>query len=194
MAEAGHVSSVARGGVFGKEEQGWFARGTAPAVVALGSNLGDSRRLLELAVREMRLSGLQIERASRLYWSRPWGVLDQPPFLNAAVTVRGRWRPLQLLDLLQSVEARFWRRRERRWGPRTLDLDLLLCGSVHVTMQRLTLPHPWIGRRDFVLAPLIDLDVAPDPAVAPMGWRALLAAIPAQERTIYQSEPWKVMR
>ncbi|OPZ07986.1 MAG: Bifunctional folate synthesis protein [candidate division BRC1 bacterium ADurb.BinA292] len=161
-----------------------------PIVLGLGSNIGPGRETFRLACRYLDRLGVRIQRRSRLYWTRPWGVGGQPPFQNAAVAVRWRGTPERLLDLCLTVERELGRRRRERWGPRRLDLDLLLFGSVRRDAPGLTLPHPWIARRDFVLAPLIDLQVPPLPAIAPAGWGALLAALPAGERAILRAERW----
>ncbi|MBU6247050.1 MAG: 2-amino-4-hydroxy-6-hydroxymethyldihydropteridine diphosphokinase [Xanthomonadaceae bacterium] len=129
------------------------------AYVALGSNLGDSRATLEAAVSaldalpECRLAGV-----SRTYRTPPWGRLDQPDFLNAVVRLRTTLRPLALLDALMAIERRFGRTRNgERWGPRTLDLDLLHMDGEVLADARLTLPHPRVAERAFVLCPLADL-------------------------------------
>lgn len=161
-----------------------------PIIIALGSNLGDRRGTLEQACALMARRGIQVTGRSRLYWTRPWGVLDQPAFLNAAVAVRTRLLPGELLDRLLAIEQELGRRRTVRWGARRLDLDLLLYGWVRCQTPKLTLPHPQIARRDFVLAPLIDLDVPPPLALAPQGWRCLLEQLPQSERTLIASAPW----
>lgn len=159
-------------------------------MIALGANLGAPRAALERACALLERGGVRVARRSRLYWTRPWGVTDQPAFLNAAVAVRTGLRPLELLRRCQQAEATLGRRRLRHWGPRVIDLDLLIYGGVTLAHPDLTLPHPLIARRDFVLAPLIDLGVPPVAAVAPRGWRALLRDLSPKERTIIHSEPW----
>lgn len=161
-----------------------------PIVLALGGNLGPPRETLERACTLLARAGIRICRRSRLYWTRPWGVTDQPPFLNAAVSVQTALRPLELLARCQGVENELGRRRERHWGPRRIDLDLLLYGSLSLRHPSLTLPHPQIARRDFVLAPLADLGVPPVAAVDPRSWSGLLADLPADQRTIIRSAPW----
>ncbi|MCL5269428.1 MAG: 2-amino-4-hydroxy-6-hydroxymethyldihydropteridine diphosphokinase [bacterium] len=164
-----------------------------PIVIALGSNMGDRRAMLERACERMEVLAILVRRRSRLYETRPWGITDQPGFLNAAVLVKTSHPPESLLDALLKIESELGRRRLARWGPRPIDLDLLLYGGLCLDTPRLTLPHPGIAQRDFVLAPLLDLEVAPHPAVAPGGWRALLDAIPDAERTILRNEPWPIV-
>ncbi|MCE8045020.1 2-amino-4-hydroxy-6-hydroxymethyldihydropteridine diphosphokinase [Halomonas daqingensis] len=126
--------------------------------VGLGSNLEDPvaqvRRALEA------LGGLPLtERvaASRLYTSRPVGPQDQPDFINAVAHLRTRLSPLAMLDQLQALEQRHGRVRRRHWGPRTLDLDLLLYGDERLELPRLRVPHPEMTARSFVLLPLAEL-------------------------------------
>jgi 2-amino-4-hydroxy-6-hydroxymethyldihydropteridine diphosphokinase len=163
------------------------------AVAGIGCNLGDRRATMDMALRRMETSGLRVLARSRLYWTRPWGGLAQPDYLNAAMLIRTRRRPLALLALLQGIERDLGRRRRReaRWGARRIDLDLLLCGGARLDLPTLTLPHPRLAERDFALAPLIDLRVPPDPRLAPRGWRALLAGLRPNQRNIICSETWK---
>lgn len=129
------------------------------AYVALGSNLGDSRRYLGEAIEAMaRLPSTRVTARSRLYRTPPWGMLEQPPFLNAAVRLDTGLAAGELLDALLAIERAAGRTREgERWGPRTLDLDLLHMEGVRMADARLTLPHPRIAERAFVLLPLADL-------------------------------------
>ncbi len=131
------------------------------AWVGLGSNLADPRSQLVRALEELdRLPLTRLCIASRLYSSRPLGPSDQPDFINAVAELETRLSPLALLDQLQALEQRHRRVRDRHWGPRTLDLDLLLFDQQCLSMPRLTLPHPEMAQRAFVLVPLAE--VAPD--------------------------------
>jgi 2-amino-4-hydroxy-6-hydroxymethyldihydropteridine diphosphokinase len=129
------------------------------AYVALGSNLGDSRRYLSEAIEAMaRLPGTTVTARSRLYRTPPWGMLEQPEFINAAVQLDTGLSADELLDALLAIERAAGRTREgERWGPRTLDLDLLHMDGVRSAGERLILPHPRIAERAFVLLPLADL-------------------------------------
>lgn len=132
------------------------------AYVALGSNLGDSRQHLLDAIEALAmLPHTQVIARSRIYRTPPWGKLDQPDFLNAVVALETALEPHDLLDALLAIERDAGRERNgERWGPRTLDLDLLHVAGKHVNSERLTLPHPHIADRAFVLLPLHD--VAPE--------------------------------
>lgn len=124
--------------------------------IGLGSNLGDSKQILREAVEQLR--GLGEVSVSKLYQSPPMGPQDQPHYHNAAVQLITHLAPLALLDELQRIENESGRIRLRRWGERTLDLDLLLYAEKNIINERLTVPHVGILERDFVVIPLLDLD------------------------------------
>jgi len=124
--------------------------------IGLGSNLGDSRQILTEAVQNLATLG-QV-KISKLYESPPMGPQDQPNYLNAVVRLETDLQPLALLDELQRFENESGRVRLRRWGERTLDLDLLIYGQESIQNERLTVPHIGILERDFVVIPLLDLD------------------------------------
>jgi 2-amino-4-hydroxy-6-hydroxymethyldihydropteridine diphosphokinase len=132
------------------------------AYVALGSNLGDSNQHLLDAIEALAvLPRTALVARSRIYRTPPWGKLDQPDFLNAVVMLETALEPHDLLDALLNIERAAGRERNgERWGPRTLDLDLLHVAGKTVNSERLTLPHPHIADRAFVLLPLHD--VAPE--------------------------------
>lgn len=132
------------------------------AFIALGSNLGDARaQVLHGFDALAGLPGTQLLSRSPLYLTPPWGVLDQPPFVNAVARVDTTLTPHALLDALLGIERAAGRVRDgERWGPRTLDLDVLHMGAMVLSDERLSLPHPRIHERAFVLLPLHDL--APD--------------------------------
>jgi 2-amino-4-hydroxy-6-hydroxymethyldihydropteridine diphosphokinase len=123
------------------------------AYVGLGSNLGDSERLIREAA---ELIGAL--RLSSIIETEPWGYLDQPNFLNAVAEVETALTPRRLLDHLLDVERRLGRERVgHRWGPRTIDLDLLLYGEEVIDEPGLIVPHPRLLERDFALRPLAEL-------------------------------------
>ncbi|RZG81277.1 2-amino-4-hydroxy-6-hydroxymethyldihydropteridine diphosphokinase [Acinetobacter sp. WCHAc060033] len=124
--------------------------------VGLGSNLGDSKQILREAVEQLRKLGKV--SVSKLYQSPPMGPQDQPNYHNAVVELNTHLAPLDLLDELQRIENESGRVRLRRWGERTLDLDLLLYAEKNIINERLTVPHVGILERDFVVIPLLDLD------------------------------------
>lgn len=148
------------------------------AWIGLGSNLESP--LAQLAAAISRLAGLPETRLldqSPFYRSSPLGPQDQPDFVNGVVRLETSLPPETLLDHLQAIELAQGRERGRHWGPRTLDLDLLLYGDRVIETPRLTVPHPGLKVRDFVLRPLLDLDpelVLPDGTPG----RSLIASCP----------------
>ncbi|MGQ9374395.1 2-amino-4-hydroxy-6-hydroxymethyldihydropteridine diphosphokinase [Acinetobacter tandoii] len=124
--------------------------------IGLGSNLGDSRQILTEAVQ--KLATLGAVSTSKLYQSPPMGPQDQPHYFNAVARLETDLTALALLDQLQQFEQDAGRVRLRRWGERTLDLDLLLYGDEQIQHERLTVPHVGILERDFVVIPLLDLN------------------------------------
>lgn len=130
------------------------------AWVGLGSNLGRPRRQLNRALDALdTLPGSRLLRRSRCYRTSPVGDPDQPDFVNAVAEIETALDPEALLDALQAIEHDHGRERDpaRRWGPRTLDLDLLLFGDRRIASERLTVPHPRMHQRAFVLKPLAEL-------------------------------------
>lgn len=128
------------------------------AYIGLGSNLASPLEQVRQALVELTMLPLsRLVAASSLYVSRPVGPQDQPDFINAVAALETRLSPLALLDQLQALEQQHRRQRQRHWGPRTLDLDLLLYGDSHISTPRLSVPHPQMTTRAFVLAPLAEI-------------------------------------
>lgn len=151
--------------------------------LGLGSNVGDPAAHLRAAVELLPRHGVVVEAASSTYLTEPVGeILDQPDFLNAAIRIRTELEPEPLLDACKAVEAERGRSLGApRHSPRPLDVDLLLLGDLELRAPRLTLPHPEVASRRFVLVPLLELD--PD-LTLPDGTSlaAALAALHAGER------------
>ncbi|WP_293646156.1 2-amino-4-hydroxy-6-hydroxymethyldihydropteridine diphosphokinase [Thiolapillus sp.] len=128
------------------------------AYIGLGSNLDQPVQQILQALDELDcVPESWLVRASSLYASAPMGPQDQPDYVNAVADIRTRLAPLDLLDALQEIEKRHGRIRDRRWGPRTLDLDLLLYGDQIIQDRRLTVPHPGLAQRAFVLKPFEEI-------------------------------------
>ena len=147
-----------------------------PAYVGLGSNLGDPRDALRRAIEALRsLPDTRLIKASPLYRTVPFGPVEQGAFINAVAGVVTRQSPTDLLRRLRALERQLGRAESRvRWGPREIDLDLLVHGESTITGDELTLPHPGIPERDFVLYPL--RDIAPELHIPGMGRVVDLAA------------------
>ncbi len=134
------------------------------AVLGLGGNIGDSRTLIATAIDRLAANPkIDVTAVSALYRTPPWGKTDQPAFLNAAARVDTTLSPRELLDTILDIERQLGRERGERWGPRKIDIDILLFGTVETDEPGLHLPHPRIKERAFALAPLID--VMPDAVV-----------------------------
>ena len=128
------------------------------AYVALGSNLGDREGYLESALRQLRYHPeIDVRRESRIYETVPVGYADQDHFLNMVAEISTSLTPMELLAYCNHIERNLLRRRDVRWGPRTIDLDILMMGDHRSEDPVLTLPHPRMTERGFVLMPLKDL-------------------------------------
>jgi 2-amino-4-hydroxy-6-hydroxymethyldihydropteridine diphosphokinase len=130
--------------------------------LGLGSNLGSRARNLSAARRRLRQKGARILRQSRVIETEPWGVTDQPRFLNQVLEVEWPGSPRQLLAAAKAVEREGGRKPTRPWGPRTIDIDILLFDDVSVSEPDLQIPHPRIAERSFVVAGLRELGVKPE--------------------------------
>jgi 2-amino-4-hydroxy-6-hydroxymethyldihydropteridine diphosphokinase len=129
------------------------------AYVGLGANLGEREETIRRAVELLGVAGfVDVVAVSELRETDPVGVVDQPPFLNGAVVVETTLSPRELLELLLEIERSLGRVRDGRWGPRTIDLDLLLYGDEVVDEPGLRVPHTRLHERRFALEPLADLD------------------------------------
>lgn len=137
----------------------------ATAYLGLGGNVGDPAASMSQALRMLDADPeCRVAAVSRLYRTPPWGKTDQDWFFNAAAAVETTLSPHALLDLCLDIERSMKRIRSERWGPRTLDMDILVFGDVTLSDERLTVPHPRMTDRAFVLMPLADL--APEMSVA----------------------------
>ncbi|TMJ45466.1 MAG: 2-amino-4-hydroxy-6-hydroxymethyldihydropteridine diphosphokinase [Alphaproteobacteria bacterium] len=150
----------------------------AEALVALGGNLGNVRDTIDRAV-AVFCEGQRVRLLARSsdYRTNPWGVEDQPPFVNACIAVETRLSPRALLAHAQAVERALGRERskERRWGPRQIDIDLIAYDDVALEDPDLTLPHPQLFTRAFVLVPLTE--IAPERLIAGRRVRDALAQL-----------------
>ena len=126
--------------------------------LSLGTNLGNRRQNLERAIELLTKAGIPVIRRSSVYETAPRDLLDQPSFLNMVVECETDWLPIQLMETVLGVESAMGRVRELRWGPRLIDIDVLLFGDVVMEAETLVIPHPRMLERRFVLAPLLELD------------------------------------
>lgn len=129
----------------------------ALAYIGLGANLGDREGNIRAALQAMEACGLRVAAVSPLYETEPWGVLDQPRFINAACAVETDLDPCALLDALKAIEQELGRETTVRYGPRPIDLDILLYDDLIVNTPRLTIPHSGLIGRATALVPLADI-------------------------------------
>ncbi len=134
--------------------------------LSLGSNLGEREKNLARAMDELEKRGVKILRRSSIYETEPVEIREQAWFLNCAIEVVTELQPQQLMNLLLEIELELGRRREIKYGPRTIDLDILLQGDAIVNTPQLTIPHPKMAERRFVLVPLAE--------IAPLAWHPVL--------------------
>jgi 2-amino-4-hydroxy-6-hydroxymethyldihydropteridine diphosphokinase len=150
----------------------------AEALVGLGGNIGDVRAALDRAV-EAFCDGADVRLVAQSsdYATAPWGVVDQPPFVNRCIAVETALAPRALLDRALTVERSLGRdrTREQRWGPRAIDIDLLAYDDIAMEEPGLTLPHPRLFERAFVLVPLAE--ILPDRVIAGMRVRDAVARV-----------------
>jgi 2-amino-4-hydroxy-6-hydroxymethyldihydropteridine diphosphokinase len=158
-----------------------IAEKMAEAFIALGGNVGDVRATFDRAI-AMLCDGAEVRLTARSsdYRTPPWGVTDQPPFINAAIAVTTALTPHALLQRAQDCERTLGRDRanERHWGPRPIDLDLLAYDDIALEDATLTLPHPHLFERAFVLVPLAE--IAPDRVIGGIRVRDALERIDAE--------------
>lgn len=157
--------------------------------LGIGSNLGDRLAYLKSAVAVIQAQGILLARASSVYETTPWGYTQQPNFLNCVIEVEvSEKKPIELLYTLQNIENQHNRTRYFRYNPRTLDIDILSYGEIQLFTAELTLPHPRISERTFVLKPWAE--VAPDFCLpgSSQTIQAMLGELP-EERTVIVANP-----
>jgi 2-amino-4-hydroxy-6-hydroxymethyldihydropteridine diphosphokinase len=128
--------------------------------IGIGSNLGNSQENCLRAIELLQKKGIIITKRSSLYETEPWGVKDQPLFINMAIEIETGLKPKVLLKILKDVEKEVGRGKSIKWGPRIIDLDILLFDNIVLNEDDLKIPHPLMHKRDFVLRPLCE--IAPD--------------------------------
>jgi 2-amino-4-hydroxy-6-hydroxymethyldihydropteridine diphosphokinase len=127
------------------------------AVIALGSNIGNPKENLDLAIALLR-DATEVEKVSSYYVTKPVGYEEQPDFVNAICIIESQLPAIELLHMLHGIEKAMGRERTIKWGPRTLDLDIIQYGSILSSAEELTLPHPRAFERKFVLEPWAEIE------------------------------------
>lgn len=128
------------------------------AYLSLGSNIGDKKKYLYDAIKLLDgYKGIRIVKLSSLYETSPWGYTEQDLFMNLVVLIETSLSPVELLDCCQFIEQELGRVRLIKWGPRVIDVDILLFEDQTINTERLTIPHPFMTERDFVMIPLCEI-------------------------------------
>jgi 2-amino-4-hydroxy-6-hydroxymethyldihydropteridine diphosphokinase len=162
---------------------------TTDAVLGLGSNVGERRTALAGAADALRRHPeIEIVAASSLYESAPWGMTSQQDFLNAAVRIAMALAPADLLAAVLAIEASLGRVRREKWGPRVIDIDILVYGEESFDVPGLTIPHPHLTERVFALAPLVD--VMPEVMIADRPARQWLAQLQRKDLKEVSGPEW----
>mgnify|MGYP001626246962 CR=1 FL=1 len=125
--------------------------------VAFGSNLGDRKSNILLAIDEMKKKSMEFLRISPMYETEPYGLKDQPKFINCAALVKTSYAPMELMDTLLDIEKSLGRVRTTKWGPRVIDIDIIFYDNRMINFVDLIIPHPDMQNREFVLKPLADI-------------------------------------
>ncbi|EJO5348846.1 2-amino-4-hydroxy-6-hydroxymethyldihydropteridine diphosphokinase [Clostridium botulinum] len=128
------------------------------AYVAFGSNMGEKENYIKKALEKIEEKGIKIIKVSPIYETEPYGVLDQDSFLNGMVKIETNLTPEDLIKKLLYIEKQLDRVRERKWGPRTIDLDIIFYDDLIINKENLIIPHKDMENREFVLKPLCDID------------------------------------
>ncbi len=128
--------------------------------IGLGSNLGNREENCEKAIQLLIENGTSVSKRSSMFETEPWGIADQPKFINMVVEIETGLEPEKLLGILKNIERDAGRNPSKRWGPRVIDLDILLYEDLIVNSPELEIPHPGTSEREFILKPLSE--IAPD--------------------------------
>jgi len=155
------------------------------AILSLGSNMGDRYGTLDKAISRLDSHpGINVSKVATFLETVPVGYIEQDKFINSAVTIETSLSPLELLEAVLQIEKDCGRKRDVRFGPRTLDIDILLYGDLLINSEMLTIPHPRLHEREFVLVPLAE--VAPERSIPPAGLTApeMLALLHRKRRPL----------
>lgn len=156
--------------------------------LSLGTNMGDRLNNLREALRLLE-EKVEIDKVSSVYETEPWGFEDQDRFLNIAVSAETKMTPSELIDFTQGIEAAMKRVKTVRYGPRVIDVDILIYEGVRMDTVRLTLPHPRIRERAFVLVPLNE--IAGDETIEGESLSGLLDKLGKEGVTCFMEAPWR---
>lgn len=150
--------------------------------LALGSNIEPREHYLKETIRLLNEEGVQVGLVSSIYETEPVGYTDQPEFLNMVVEAKTKLSPVELLQTCQRIEKQLGRKREIRWGPRTVDIDILLYNNEVIESEELTIPHPRMHERGFVLVPLHEIAASRKHPMKQKSVSILLEQLPQSEK------------
>ena len=129
----------------------------AIAYISIGSNLGDREENCRQAIKLLKENGIAVKKQSSMYETEPWGIKDQPKFINMAVEAETDKKPEELLRVLKEIEKEIGRTETTKWGPRIIDLDILFYDDLILKIPGIEIPHPLLHEREFVLKPLCEI-------------------------------------
>jgi len=129
----------------------------ATVYIGIGSNLGDRKKNCFRAIELLQEKGINVTKSSSLYETEPWGVKNQPRFINMAIEIETKLKPKKLLRILKDIEREMGRNESTKWSQRIIDLDILLFDNIVLNEDNLKIPHPLMHERDFVLIPLCEI-------------------------------------
>ncbi|MCX7914268.1 MAG: 2-amino-4-hydroxy-6-hydroxymethyldihydropteridine diphosphokinase [Thermodesulfovibrionales bacterium] len=127
------------------------------AHIGIGSNIGNRHENCSKAIKILEEKGLRVKKISSLYETEPWGVKEQPKFINLVIEVETDYSPYELMNILKETENALGRVKTTKWGPRVIDLDILFYESEIINTEELVIPHPYLQEREFVLDPLEEI-------------------------------------
>ena len=127
------------------------------AYIGIGSNIGNREENCKLAIRLLKENGIRVKKQSGMFETEPWGVKDQPKFINMAIEIETGKKPEELLGILKNIERHIGRPETIKWGQRVIDLDILLYSDLIIETPQLEIPHPFMHEREFVLKPLAEI-------------------------------------
>jgi 2-amino-4-hydroxy-6-hydroxymethyldihydropteridine diphosphokinase len=129
----------------------------AKVYIGIGSNIGKREYNCKKAIQKIEGKGIRVKKISSMYETKPWGFKEQPLFINMVIEVETEINPYELLKILKQIETEMGRKETIRWGPRIIDLDILLYNNEIIDREDLKIPHPFLHQRDFVLLPLSEI-------------------------------------
>ena len=127
------------------------------AYISIGSNLGDREENCRQAINLIEKNGIVVKKQSRMYETEPWGIKDQPKFINMAIEAETDKKPEEIIRVLKKIEKEIGRTETTKWGPRVIDLDILFYDDLILKISGLEIPHPLLHEREFVLKPLCEI-------------------------------------